>query len=468
METRDILVEKSIKINKEFIEFFFNNLDKFANEHNCILETIEFKYIVEYVKEFYTVPGDIYSLFVKNKLNDQIVCWKLRYSFERAKLDYKTVLKFSNLIPWDYRMLSENPSITFEDFMNNLDHNWDIPSICSYKKPNFDFILANPEIPWDFQRFSDNIHVTFEDVLKYPEIGWEFSREHISKIVTSKYFFSNLDKNWNLKGINANPNLHFSEIFGKGDKMLGKFISTWLYSKNPNLKFEDILSFGNHISLFAWNWIEVSCHPNITFDIIKDHPEFPWDWYFVSMNPNININHVKENLGLNWKWDLLSCHPNIKISDIINNLDLPWNWHHVSYNVNLKIDDIAQNPELPWEWNNIQACRLHISVNDVKKYPHLPWNWRMMSHRGWTYYESMNKAIDKLIGAYRRMTDGPTWDNCLKCEIMKAAWSRDAWQAYIIVSTSDPKVDRDDAYGQYDEEVMKFLEWNQMQRLTSL
>ena len=36
-----------------------------------------------------------------------------------------------------------------------------------------------------------------------------------------------------------------------------------------------------------WNWYNISCNPNITWDIIRDNPEIEWDWLGISSNPNI-------------------------------------------------------------------------------------------------------------------------------------------------------------------------------------
>jgi hypothetical protein len=37
-----------------------------------------------------------------------------------------------------------------------------------------------------------------------------------------------------------------------------------------------------------WNWISISQNPNITWDIIRAHPEIPWDWFWICSNPMDN------------------------------------------------------------------------------------------------------------------------------------------------------------------------------------
>src|SRR5437764_13144771 len=55
-----------------------------------------------------------------------------------------------------------------------------------------------------------------------------------------------------------------------------------------------VRKFSNHLltllKLFPdkeWRWIDISCNPNITWDIIQDNPDKEWSWYGISHNPNI-------------------------------------------------------------------------------------------------------------------------------------------------------------------------------------
>jgi len=58
-------------------------------------------------------------------------------------------------------------------------------------------------------------------------------------------------------------------------------------------KYKDKLNWSSQIGL-------VSSHPNITFDIIINNPDFGWNTDSVSDNPNINWKIVKDNPDYPW------------------------------------------------------------------------------------------------------------------------------------------------------------------------
>ena len=56
----------------------------------------------------------------------------------------------------------------------------------------------------------------------------------------------------------------------------------------------------------SWNWYQLSCNPNITFQNVLDHPDLPWAWYWLSENPNITFQNILDHPDLPWDWCNLS------------------------------------------------------------------------------------------------------------------------------------------------------------------
>ena len=81
-----------------------------------------------------------------------------------------------------------------------------------------------------------------------------------------------------------------------------------------------------------WDWIGISCNPNITIDFINSHSDKPWNWFGISRNPNITIDIINSHSDKPWNWSGISYNPNITIEFIEANQDKPWDWYRISYN----------------------------------------------------------------------------------------------------------------------------------------
>jgi len=101
------------------------------------------------------------------------------------------------------------------------------------------------------------------------------------------------------------------------------------------------------------NYIDISKHKNITWNIVKNNKNFKWDYKWISLNPNITLDIVKNNLHINWCWYHLSQNKNIKWNDIIRNNELPWDWQGVSLNPNLTINNVIYNLDKKWDFYNL-------------------------------------------------------------------------------------------------------------------
>jgi len=84
----------------------------------------------------------------------------------------------------------------------------------------------------------------------------------------------------------------------------------------------------------------MSQHPNVTWDIIQEHPDLEWAPYSVSFNPNIT-------------WDI-----------VMDNPQYPWNNIGLSQNPNITWDIVEQYPNGP---------------QDKKEYNTSFWNYKYLS-----------------------------------------------------------------------------------------
>lgn len=75
------------------------------------------------------------------------------------------------------------------------------------------------------------------------------------------------------------------------------------------------------LKLKDWCYEELCCDSDITWEIVRDNPDFPWYYEYLSMNPNITYEIVRDNPELPWNYYWLtyphfkSCNPNDDCSD---------------------------------------------------------------------------------------------------------------------------------------------------------
>lgn len=115
-----------------------------------------------------------------------------------------------------------------------------------------------------------------------------------------------------------------------------------------------------------WDARFVSRNPNITWDIVCDHP-FPWDYQWLSYNPNITYALTQAHPDHDW------CYQGLVYYDPAVTWDMvqadPCKWGSYANSPNFTFDIVKAHPLLPWK---------HRVVN---KHPNITWDI-VMSHKG--------------------------------------------------------------------------------------
>ena len=128
----------------------------------------------------------------------------------------------------------------------------------------------------------------------------------------------------------------------------------WLLSYNQNLKTKTVESNINK----PWNISALSKNPNITWGFVQQYPTLPWAWNDILYTKNWDWESLKnvipriekiDNIWPNF-WSMLSCHHKITWDIIKNNPDYPWDWSYISCNPNLTYDIIDSEGECLWNW----------------------------------------------------------------------------------------------------------------------
>ena len=129
--------------------------------------------------------------------------------------------------------------------------------------------------------------------------------------------------------------------------------------RHPSITLDIVLKIPRHI---IYDYIDLSQHPNITWDIIQDNKDIPWNWKYISLNPNITFEIIQENPSHSWDWHNISKNPNITWKIIQDNKYKPWDWSGVSQNPNITWDIIINNLEKKWD------------IPNIFKHPNITWD----------------------------------------------------------------------------------------------
>ena len=159
------------------------------------------------------------------------------------------------------------------------------------------------------------------------------------------------DAEWH-QSIYSNPNINISPHYFI-PKLDPDFENKFTY-RNPNVIWSEYFMSTRSVSSFSAN-------PNITWDIIKQHPDKDWDFFWLSQNPAITWDIVQNNpnpLGKEWNVFCLSCNPNITWEIVQNNpnpLGGEWSYGNLSNNPNITWEIVRANPDKDWNFAPLSA-----------------------------------------------------------------------------------------------------------------
>lgn len=144
-------------------------------------------------------------------------------------------------------------------------------------------------------------------------------------------------------------------------------------SENPNLSGAFICNSERKRERFYPRY-SISCNPCISMtDIRTYHMHINWDWRGVSRNPNLTMDVVESFSRKDWNWDVLSRHKLLTMGIVERLPDKSWNWKDISSHPNITMDNIEGNPQFPWNWEYI-SLNPNITIEFVSKHPNEQWD----------------------------------------------------------------------------------------------
>lgn len=395
-----------------------NNLLSLYEKHNI---SYNWKNLFSYKKSLLevTLNESTYKKFI-DKENDSTVLFKsinidINF-FDKCKdvIAWKTISGLKNidwskkLIDryikyWDWNVLSSNPAIRFNDWLENYknyinyfyltsNESFDITTIFlkenKNKELNWHSISSNENIKWDIETIS-----LFEEKIKW----FYFS----SKYYFSKDMIVKFDNFINFKNLSNNKNVIFDyEIIKRYEDKLHFYYLSW---RNDIIWNEKLITDFSE----KWDWPNLSNNENIQFtkELINkfenkllfnfndNNPDSFYGSYFGASIYGLSSNKntvwsiaLIENYIDRWNWEELSGNINLPWTlELIEKYNNKWDWNNLSYNSKLAwSEDLIQKYEDKWNWSKLSSNEnLPWTIELLKKYED-KWDY---------YYLSKNKNI---------------------------------------------------------------------------
>lgn len=286
-------------------------------------------------------------------------------------------------IPWDFRHLSSNASVTPDFVREHLEKPWDwkrlswqggefltAPDLCAMDATEridasqisyeyvlhdlpTDIILRYRNLPWDWYALTLRSDIEVDFIIAHRELPWDW---HALSMKYSK---------------RENVRLKFSHV-------VNNLWIPWRWDiisrRNDVVTFQDVL---DNLHL-AWCWSRLSCNTNVTENVVDQYPSLPWDYEFLTRNPRISFEYIKKHKDKAWDIVFLSEHKGRDFQETVQ--DFQWHWAIVSRNTNLTLQFVLDHLDLPWRWEFL-SVNCGIFLQDMLKHKELPWNWSLASMR---------------------------------------------------------------------------------------
>jgi hypothetical protein len=268
-------------------------------------------------------------------------------------IQYTTTLSCDN----EYTLYNRSdfaPQIAFE----HPHFKWYWRGITSNPKITYELIKANPHIEWCWHAICLNKRISLDDLLSEPAIT------RINDIIASPHITPEM-----VPIIQAMPKFNQSSTLAD---------AYYVYSLNKSLPIEYVIANPQ----LPWNWDCISCHPDLTVDVIDtintSRAHIPWSAVNLSFkNRSLTVDFVRRHIDWEWNWNYLSMNPSFTLDNIKNNPDIPWTTAFVS-NPNSNPSDIIRTHGVDLAINAPFNINPNLTIKHVLDNPELPWNWRSL------------------------------------------------------------------------------------------
>lgn len=176
----------------------------------CLNKNITYENVVEIMENKLKLLEDgAQSLENENNFYHDI---QIDLFSENENFTIELIEKNPQNIPINYTLLSLNPNVTKEYFLQHIDKNWDFWLLSQNPFVTYDIVLQFPNFSWNYQQLSSNPNITWDIVQQNPDKLWDYGLLSKNKNITWEIIQQNPDKPWSYDNFMENPNFSFDII----------------------------------------------------------------------------------------------------------------------------------------------------------------------------------------------------------------------------------------------------------------
>lgn len=263
----------------------------------------------------------IYQLYLAGKIKDS-------YFFRNISSSPIVTWEVVQSLPdkdWNWEMLSLNPNMTLEIVQANSGYSWSMKHFSANRNLTWDIVKNSAYFPWDKSMLSSNPNITWKIVQENPDYGWDWSALSGNKNITWEIVSTNLDRAWDWNALSHNEN--------------------FIHSITPDI----VREYANK----PWSWIVLlQCYQKVPWDLVQSKPEIVEDWDAMAQNNIVTWKVVQDfphpNPNGDDEWDSwgLSLNGNMTWENVRDNPEFVWSSTGLCCNPNITPDILESNPDL--------------------------------------------------------------------------------------------------------------------------
>jgi hypothetical protein len=197
--------------------------------------------------------------------------------------------------PWDWHQLAFNPNITWQNIIDNLDHfntNNIWRKISIQKEVTKDLLCKN--LPWNYRELLYNKSLTCDMISELPDLPWDWYIMDLKPNLTLEFIQKHIDKPWNFESLTHNIVITAEFVLKNKDKPW----DWWSVGYKTDITMDIIKNNPDKL----WNWDIINSNSNIP---INDIPLVHIKWNIISRRNNLKWNIIENNFDKSLVWNTI-------------------------------------------------------------------------------------------------------------------------------------------------------------------
>jgi hypothetical protein len=231
-----------------------------------------------------------------------------------------------------------------------------------------DFIMKHPRLIENVTYFQFNPNCRMDFVDKFPDVVIdEYAEYELIKHVKFEEACANPVKYASYFAFTQNPDITFEMIKNNPQYKW----NTYFFVFNINATWENLIELANSdLKSFAK-------HKNFDISILRDNPQIKFNHSTLTLNENLKLEDL-ESLGIKIDWGIVNQRSDITVDFLRKHKNKVRISPVTIQSNNITLADIENNLDLAWCWDSMHA-RKDINIDFIRRHKDKNFDWHMVS-----------------------------------------------------------------------------------------